>query len=258
MRVVGGEDVEDAAIASSLASASSASMKLMSYLGSSEAARAPRKDQAAAYDEVLIASQDAVDATKHAIDELLKEEVGQSDHRMQSLQLTRTAVEYALVGWRVGRNRTLIGAQDGAITDDGTSNTNWKSKGNERVSSGKPLGRSKKLGRLRERVVLYDGIIQVTLYPQGARKIIEVDGCISVSEHRFRKGTSWRCQRRSLEQRTASKTDIFPSLEVRLIHLIYPCCSSISCYHRVPILTNVPDVSPSRALTPYYQPSVNV
>lgn len=155
--------LEDAAISSALASASSASIRLMSHLGSPEARKAPLKDRAAAYDEVLIASQDAVDATKHAIDELMKEGVGQSDQRMQSLQITRTAVQYALVGWRVGRNRTLIGSLDGAITEDGVVSISRKNKGNEKALSGKPLGRSKKLGRLRERVVLYDGIIQVFL-----------------------------------------------------------------------------------------------
>lgn len=154
--------LEDAAIALALASVSSASIRLTDHLCSPEAARASLKDKAAAYDEVLIASQDAVDATRHAIEELINEGIGQSDHRMQSLQITRTAVEYGLVGWRVGRNRTLIGEQDGSMTDAGASRPPKNPKTDAKIESFKPVSRGKRLGRLRERVVLYDAIIQVT------------------------------------------------------------------------------------------------
>jgi signal recognition particle subunit SRP68 len=104
-------NLEDASIAAALAAVKNAEKKLaetLKGLGSGQA-----KERAAAYDDILIASQDAVDATKHAIDELVGEGVGQGDKRMQSLQITRTAVGYEMVSWRIGRNRVLVGERDG-------------------------------------------------------------------------------------------------------------------------------------------------
>lgn len=153
--------LEDAAISIALASVEAASIKLSTAL-SSDARTIPRKDKAAAYDEVLIASQDAVDATKHAIDELVSEGVGQSDQRMQALQVTRTAVNYALVGWRIGRNRILAGPQDGALVETGNARKAARksgSDGKDRMEQTEGTGRQ--LARYRERVVLYDGILQV-------------------------------------------------------------------------------------------------
>ena len=141
--------LNDASISQALAAASAAEARLGTWLAETGKS-ATAKDQAAAYDNVIIASQDAVDATKTAIDDLLSEGVDAGDKRMQALQITRTAVNYNLVGWRVGRNRVLCGGQDGLILeDDSISKTPKRNAGN-----------GKKLNRLRERVVLYDSTLQ--------------------------------------------------------------------------------------------------
>ncbi|KAI9780399.1 MAG: hypothetical protein M1816_002857 [Peltula sp. TS41687] len=156
-------EIEDAAISLALAAVDTASTKLPSLLNSDDG-RLSAGEKAAAYDEVLIASQDAVDATKHAIEELIGEGVGQSDRRMQALQVTRTAVNYALIGWRIGRNRMLIGPEDGAGMEGGGSMRRRPRKrttdGEEEAVVEKPEGTGRQLARLRERVVLYDAILQ--------------------------------------------------------------------------------------------------
>ncbi|EDN96956.1 hypothetical protein SS1G_01884 [Sclerotinia sclerotiorum 1980 UF-70] len=146
-------DLEDAAIATALGSVKSASVKLSEVL-SSDTMKSP-KDRGSAYDDILIASQDVVDATKHAIDELVSEGVGQSDKRMQSLLVTRTAVSYDMIGWRIGRNRVMVGQQDGIL--DYVQSFPSK-KGSKKSSKDEPTGR--KLAKLREKVVLYDAILQ--------------------------------------------------------------------------------------------------
>ena len=147
--------LEDASIALALASTSTASENLSTFLSSSNL---PPKEKAAAYDDVLTASQDAVDATKRAIDELIAEGVGQGDKRMQGLQVTRTAVNYALVGWRVGRNRVLSGESDGAALVSGAAKRPRKG---GKPHTEKEEGRGRKLAGLRERVALYDATLQV-------------------------------------------------------------------------------------------------
>lgn len=147
-------DLEDAAIATALASVKIAARKLSETLASAKATLA--KDRAAAYDEILISSQDAVDATKHAIDELIAEGVGQGDKRIQSLQITRTAVSYEMVSWRIGRNRVMVGARDGAIMVDSTANDAKK----KNQKPNKEEGTGRKLAHLREKAVLYDAILQ--------------------------------------------------------------------------------------------------
>ena len=146
-------DLEDAAIATALALVYSAASRLSETLAASAAA--PPKDRASAYDSILNASQDAVDATKHAIDELSAEGIQQDDKRMQSLQITRTAVSYNMISWRIGRNRVLVGARDGASLD-GVDSSRMKKKG--RPVKEETTGR--KLARLREQAVLYDSILQ--------------------------------------------------------------------------------------------------
>jgi signal recognition particle subunit SRP68 len=149
--------LEDASISQALAAAHTAESELSSWLSSPEGQSAAPKDTAAQYDNVIIASQDAVDATKTAIDELLGEGVDQSDKRMQALQVTRTAVNYALVGWRVGRNRVLCGVADGLELDGRRAEEEGSAQaplvGNEQSTG-------KRLTQLRERVVLYDSILQ--------------------------------------------------------------------------------------------------
>lgn len=151
-------NLEDAATAQALATVSAAEKKLSSFLSSNSGLDARAK--AAAYDEVLIPSQDAVDATKTAIDDLTTEGIPQGDRRMQALQITRTAVNYALVGWRIGRNRILCGDQDGALLEDRALRQPKKPRkdGKERKPQAESTGQ--KLARLRERVVLYDATLQ--------------------------------------------------------------------------------------------------
>ncbi|KAI1334830.1 hypothetical protein F5Y15DRAFT_400018 [Xylariaceae sp. FL0016] len=149
--------IEDASIAVSLASTESATARLAEKLASTDVTLP--KEMAAAYDEVLIASQDAADATKRAIDELREEGVVQSDQRVQSLQITRTAVNYQMISWRIGRNRVLSGAHDGALLDS-APNTTRKSK--KDVSTRKPKTEppGRRIARLKEKVVLYDATLQ--------------------------------------------------------------------------------------------------
>ena len=147
-------DLEDAAIATALASVNAAAGKLPYTLAAVNTALA--KDKASAYDDILISSQDAVDATKHAIDDLLSEGVGQGDKRIQSLQITRTAVSYDMVSWRIGRNRVLVGGRDGAVPDIAPLQKSKKK--DPKAVKEETTGR--KLAHLREKAVLYDSILQ--------------------------------------------------------------------------------------------------
>ncbi|KAF3067163.1 Signal recognition particle subunit SRP68 [Daldinia childiae] len=149
--------IEDAAIAVALASIDTATARLTEKLASSDVILP--KEMAAAYDEVLIASQDAVDATKHAIDELKEEGVSQDDARIQSLQITRTAVNYQVISWRIGRNRVLSGEHDGALLDSAPTTTRKSKKdASSRKPKIEPPGR--KISRLKDKVVLYDSTLQ--------------------------------------------------------------------------------------------------
>ena len=150
--------LEDANIAQALASVSIAEQRLATLL--SEAREMTFKDKATAYDEILIPSQDAVDATKSAIDELTNDGIAQGDQRMQALQITRTAVNYALVGWRVGRNRVLCGKGDGAFMDLEVKRKVRKGVKEAVDSAAMEESNSRKLARLRERVVLYNTTLQ--------------------------------------------------------------------------------------------------
>lgn len=145
--------LEDASISQALATASAAETRLTTWLAENAGKSAAAKDKAAAYDNVIIASQDAVDATKTAIDDLASEGVDPGDKRMQALQITRTAVNYTLVGWRIGRNRVLCGEHDGLSFDE-------EQAAKDRKGAKHTAGNGKKLNKLRERVVLYDSTLQ--------------------------------------------------------------------------------------------------
>lgn len=140
--------LEDASTALAIAASYTAENHLASWLAGPAGQVASAKDKAAAYDSVISASQDAVDATKSAIEDLANEGVDSGDKRMQALQVTRTAVHYTLVGWRVGRNRILCGDHDGISTQ------------NEQHTFKSGEHNGKKLTRLREKVALYDSILQ--------------------------------------------------------------------------------------------------
>ena len=151
-------NIEDARIAQFLAAAFEAEEQLADKLTSKS--DLTLQEKAAAYDQVLNPSQDAVDATKTAIDELSAEGASSADHRLQALQVTRTALNYALIGWRIGRNRVLCGSADGAYLDAAERKQKRKRrKGNEGAIAADE-SRGAKLAHLRERVVLYDTTLQ--------------------------------------------------------------------------------------------------
>ncbi|KAK4454407.1 signal recognition particle subunit SRP68 [Podospora aff. communis PSN243] len=150
--------IEDAAIAVAWASVAAAKEALSEKVSSSS--QLLPKDVAAAYDDILIASQDAVDATKQAIDELKGEGVPQSDPRMQGLQITRTAVNFEMISWRIGRNRVLIGKDDGAHLDFGEAAKTKKAEDDSSPDHGQDLAPGRQIAKLKEKVVLYDGILQ--------------------------------------------------------------------------------------------------
>jgi signal recognition particle subunit SRP68 len=152
-------NIVDAAIGQALASVSTAEARLVSYLESAPQDTSS-KDRAGAYDDVLIASQDTADATRHAIEELEKEGVTEGDSRMQDLRVTSLAVNYELIGWRVGRNRVLIGADDGAGLRHAQVRKTKRTRKDGKEWDEKEEGNGKKLARIRERVVLYDAILQ--------------------------------------------------------------------------------------------------
>lgn len=149
-------NVVDAAIGQALASVDTASSVLDETTNSSTSP----KDRANAYDDILIASQDAVDATRRAIEELEKEGVDEGDSRMQDLRVTNLAVNYDLISWRVGRNRVLVGKDDGLTfpANPPQKPRRQRKDGKEWVEREEPTGR--KLARLRERTALYDAILQ--------------------------------------------------------------------------------------------------
>ncbi|KAI4182477.1 MAG: hypothetical protein LQ348_004842 [Seirophora lacunosa] len=151
-------NLEDATTAQALASVAAAETRLRSFLAANHASN--RRAKAAAYDDVLLPSQDAVDATKTAIDELTAEGVPQGDPRMQALQITRTAVNYNLVEWRAGRNRVLCGDQDGAKFESEPIKQSKKPRADGKPREEQEESNGRKLTRLKERVVLYDSTIQ--------------------------------------------------------------------------------------------------
>lgn len=146
-------EISDAAIGQAFAQISLAEEKLNKYLN--EHPEAADSARAAAYDDILLASQDAVDATKRATDELEKEGVDESDSRMQDLRVTSLYVQYELISWRVGRNRVLIGHFDGLDSHVGDPNSSKRKRGQPGDSSN-----NKRLAGLRQRLVLYDATLQ--------------------------------------------------------------------------------------------------
>lgn len=151
-------NIVDASIGQALAAVAAAEAKLKAYLAEHPAASA--RDKAAAYDDILIASQDAADASKRATDELEKERVDEGDARMQDLRVTSLAVNYDLVSWRVGRNRILIGDNDGLTFEAQQQRKPKRARKDGSAHPDKEEGRGRKLARLRERVVLYDATVQ--------------------------------------------------------------------------------------------------
>ncbi|KAH9432730.1 hypothetical protein MCOR02_007410 [Pyricularia oryzae] len=149
--------IEDAAIATAWLALQDAKATLAEKLS---AGSLSPKEMAAAYDDVLAASQDSVDATKQAIDELKADGVTQGDSRMQSLAVTRTAVNYEMISWRIGRNRVLSGERDGAVVQKHTHSNKRRKPNDGEAERPKPEPVGRQLARLKEKTVLYDGIMQ--------------------------------------------------------------------------------------------------
>ena len=150
--------IEDAAISLAWGRVEEAKARLTDQVSS--LSDADGKDIAAAYDDVLTATQDAVDATKEAIDELRGEGAAQSDPRMQSLQITRTAVNFEMISWRIGRNRVLTGDRDGAVENYQTASRKKSKKEPSPDQRRKDETHSRKAAKLRELVALYEVILQ--------------------------------------------------------------------------------------------------
>jgi signal recognition particle subunit SRP68 len=154
--------IEDAAISEAWSAVQKAKVQLRDELSSK---RLAPKDMAAAYDNLLAASQDAVDATRQAIEDLRGEGVSQSDPRMQSLQITRTAVNYENISWRIGRNRVLIGEKDGLVNESIALRRKRKAlfsvdQGAAQEDTGDSIPLGRRLTQTKEKVVLYDGTLQ--------------------------------------------------------------------------------------------------
>jgi signal recognition particle subunit SRP68 len=153
--------LEDASISQALGTSSERETELAAGYRSFQEGSLAVKDFVAAYEEVITARQDAADATKTALDELSAEGVDTGDARMQSLQITRTAVNYAVIEWRIGRNRVLCGASDDGLAfepEKPKQSTKRQKDGTPRTPKEESSGR--KMSRLRERVALYDSILQ--------------------------------------------------------------------------------------------------
>lgn len=149
--------VEDARIAQAIAVANRKELELSQTHKKADLAT---QELAAAYDDVINARQEAVDATKSALDELMTEGVDTGDSRVQSLQLTGTAVKYAVIELRIGRNRVLCGARDGVASDRTGPKRGRTQKKNSITQAFKDESTGTKLARLRERVAQYDAILQ--------------------------------------------------------------------------------------------------
>lgn len=149
--------IEDAEIALKLEALDTAASELSQKLSSS--ADGKPNSKAEAYDTVLELSNDAVDATQQAIDELKEQGVPQGDSRMQSLAILRTKLKYDLLSWQIGRNRVLMGDKDGAVLEDGPT-----LKGKKKVAAAhteQPVIRdSQQVKQQEKKVNLYEKTLQ--------------------------------------------------------------------------------------------------
>lgn len=152
--------IEDASVSQALGLSQAKETIVLDLLQSFNEEKAGVKEMEAAYEDVIDARQETVDVTKTAIDELRSQGVEQGDSRIQSLQVTRTAVNYAVIEWRVGRNRILCGKDDGLRFESEQTKQNIKPRKDGKSRTSKVEGSGRKLARLRERVALYDSILQ--------------------------------------------------------------------------------------------------
>lgn len=151
--------VEDAEIALKLDALDSAAAALSEKLTALHVELRPSA-MAEAYDWVLEISNDAVDATQQAIDELKEQGVAQGDARMQSLAILRTKLKYDLLSWQIGRNRVLMGENDGALLEDGPTVTEKKKKKLLSAVDQPSIADSQQVKQLGKKVNLYDKTLQ--------------------------------------------------------------------------------------------------
>jgi signal recognition particle subunit SRP68 len=152
--------IEDAAISQALGLAMMREKDLTSKAEDYAEGVISAEEFAAAYDDIINARQEAVDVTKDAISEMLSEGVDPSDERMQSLQITRTAVNYAVIEWRIGRNRLLCGPADGMHFVPKQVKHKRKAEHDSKSRIPKEETTGRKIARLREQIALYDAILQ--------------------------------------------------------------------------------------------------
>ena len=151
---------EEAAISQALSIASEYEKSLGTKFDEFQASKIDSREFALAYDDIINARQDAVDATKAAIDDLNAEGVQSGDPRIQALQISRTALSYAVIEWRIGRNRILCGKLDGLQFDLEKPTASVKQRKDDKVRSQREEKVGHKLARLRERAALYEAILQ--------------------------------------------------------------------------------------------------
>lgn len=135
-----------------------ASSELSGKLSSSPDLRPTSK--ADAYDGVLEASQDAVDAAQRAMDELKEQGVSQSDSRMQNLAVIRTKLNYERLSWMIGRNRVMMGDKDGVLAGEGPSTKKKLKTVEESEIAEHEAAPSRQVKHLKDKVKLYDTTLQ--------------------------------------------------------------------------------------------------
>lgn len=152
--------LEDANISQALGISKEREEDLTAKFRSFENGQLDAKEFATLYEDVITARQDAADATKTAIDEMSAEGVDPGDTRIQSLQITRTAVNYAVIEWRIGRNRVLTGPEDGLLFEPESGKRQLKPRKDGKARAQKDESAGRQMSRLRERVALFDLVLQ--------------------------------------------------------------------------------------------------
>lgn len=151
--------IEDASIAQALGLALAKEQQLMSIF-EDEGSRQQQKLLISLYEEIIGARQETVDAAKTAIEELTSEGVEVGDSRMQSLQVTKTAVSFSLIEWQIGRNRILCGPGDGVIPESQPKPLTRPGKRVTAREKSNEDSKPKRLARLRRLLLQYDSSLQ--------------------------------------------------------------------------------------------------
>ena len=151
--------LEDAAIAQAIATAITRERRLESSFKEA-AGEMEAQDVINRFEEVIAARQEAVDVTKTTIEELQASNVEPSDPKMQSLQVTMTALSFSLVEWQIGRNRVLCGPQDGIVSESQAPKVQKKRHQGNTKEILREESANKKIARVRQRILHYDSTLQ--------------------------------------------------------------------------------------------------